>query len=96
LAEFLVGAVASHGSIRHAAAGIGVPNSTLRGWLRGRGGDAGDHGKAFVEALMALLGDLKATSQHRTALLGDVDAMSRQLDELEHMFGHESDARTQD
>ena len=39
LAEFLVGAVASHGSIRRAADGIGVPYSTLRGRLRRRGGD---------------------------------------------------------
>jgi hypothetical protein len=54
LAEFLAGAVASHGSIRRAADGISVPCSTLRGWLRGRFGDAGDHGDAFIDALTAL------------------------------------------
>jgi hypothetical protein len=54
LAEFLAGAVASHGGIRRAAAGIDVPYSTLRGWLRGRGADAGHHGgNAFLEALTA-------------------------------------------
>ena len=36
LAEFLAGAVASHGSLHRAADGIGVPYSTLRGWLRRR------------------------------------------------------------
>jgi hypothetical protein len=35
LAEFLTGALASHGSIRRAADGIGIPYSTFRGWLRG-------------------------------------------------------------
>ena len=93
LAEFLVGAVASHGSIRRAADGIGVPYSTLRGWLRRRSSDAGSCGKAFVEALMALLGDLKAISQHLTALLGDVNAMTQRLEALEHMLGRESDVR---
>jgi transposase-like protein len=93
LAEFLVGAVASHGSIRRAADGIGVPYSTLRGWLRGRGGDAGDHGKAFIDALTALRGHLNAAKQHLTALLSDVDAMGQHLDELEHLLGRESDGR---
>ena len=36
LAEFLAGAVASHGSLHRAADGIGVPYSTLRGWLQRR------------------------------------------------------------
>jgi transposase-like protein len=40
LAEFLAGAVASHGSLRRAADAIGVPYSTLRGWLRRRYGGA--------------------------------------------------------
>jgi transposase-like protein len=44
LAEFLAGAVVRYGSIRRAATGIAVPYSTLRGWLRGRYGDAGDRG----------------------------------------------------
>jgi transposase-like protein len=43
LAEFLAGAVARYGSIRRAAVGIGIPYSTLRGWLHGRYGGAGDH-----------------------------------------------------
>jgi transposase-like protein len=93
LAEFLARAVASHGSIRRAADGIGVPYSTLRGWLQGRGGDAGDHGNAFLDALTALRGDLNATEQHLTALLDDVNAMSQRLDALERMLGFESDAR---
>jgi transposase-like protein len=46
LAEFLSGAVARYGSIRRAAVGIGIPYSTLRGWLRGRYGGADDHGNA--------------------------------------------------
>ena len=92
LAEFLAGALASHGSIRRAADGIGVPYSTLRGWLRGRGGDAGDHGNAFIDAVKALRGDLNATRQHLTVLLGDVNAMSRHLQALEHMLGRESNA----
>ena len=91
LAEFLAGAVASHGSIRRAADGIGVPYSTLRGWLRRRGGDAGDHGEAFLSAVTALRGHLDAAKQHLTALLGDVDAMGRHLDALEHLLGCESD-----
>jgi transposase-like protein len=95
LAEFLAGAVASHGSIRRAADGIGIPYSTLRGWLQGRGGDAGDHGNAFLDARTALRGDLNATRQHLTALLGDVNAMSQRLDALEHMLGREGDARNQ-
>jgi transposase-like protein len=93
LAEFLTGAVASHGSIRRAADGIGIPYSTLRGWLRGRGGDAGDHRNAFIDAVKALRGDLNATGQHLTALLGDVNAMSQRLDALERMLGFESDVR---
>jgi hypothetical protein len=44
LAEFLAGAIACYGSIRRAAAGIGIPYSTLRGWLRGRYGDAATTG----------------------------------------------------
>jgi transposase-like protein len=95
LAEFLTGAVASHGSIRRAAEGIGVPYSTLRGWLRGRGGDAGDHRNAFIDAVKALRGDLNATGQHLAALLGDVNEMSQRLDALERMLGFESDARKQ-
>jgi transposase-like protein len=95
LAEFLAEAVASHGSIRRAADGIGVPYSTLRGWLQGRGGDAGAHGNAFLDALTALRADLNATQQHLTALLGDVTAMSLRLDALERMLGFESDARKQ-
>lgn len=35
LAEFIACAVESYGSIRRAALGIGVPYSTLRGWLGG-------------------------------------------------------------
>ena len=42
LAEFLAGAVAGCGSIRGAAAGIGIPYSTLRGWLHGRYGGGAD------------------------------------------------------
>jgi len=95
LAEFLTGALASHGSIRRAADGIGVPYSTLRGWLQGRGGDAGEHGDAFIDAVKALRGDLQATEQHLTVLLGDDHAMSQRLDALEQMLGFESDARKQ-
>jgi transposase-like protein len=95
LAEFLTRAVASHGSIRRAADGIGVPYSTLRGWLQGRGGDAGDRGNAFLDALTALRGDLNATGQHLAALLGDVNEMNQRVDALERMLGFESDARKQ-
>jgi transposase-like protein len=93
LAEFLAGALASHGSIRRAADGIGVPYSTLRGWLQGRGGDAGDRGNAFMDAVKALRCDLDATKQHVTVLLDDVSAMSQRLDALEHMLGREHGAR---
>ena len=51
LAEFLAVAVARDGSARRAAAGIAIPYSTLRGWLRGRHGYAGDHGNACLGAL---------------------------------------------
>jgi hypothetical protein len=95
LAEFLVGAVASHGSLRRAADGIGVPYSTLRGWLRRRGGDAGGNGDAFINAVTALRGHLDAAKLRLTALLGDVDAIGRHLDALEHLLGCESDAREQ-
>jgi hypothetical protein len=96
LAEFLAGAVASHGSIRRAADGIGIPYSTFRGWLRGgRGGDAGDHRNAFIDAVKALRGDLNAAGQHLAALLGDVNEMSQRIDALERMLGFESDARKQ-
>ena len=95
LAEFLARAVASHGSIRRAANGIGVPYSTLRGWLQGRGGDVGEHGNAFIDAVKALRGDLNATRQHLTVLLGDVNEMSRRLDALKRMLGFESDVRKQ-
>ena len=56
LAEFLAGAVASHGSLHRAADGIGVPYSTLRGWLQRRGGDVGEHGVAFRSAVTAAMG----------------------------------------
>ena len=92
LAEFLARAVASHGTIRRAADAIGVPYSTLRGWLRHRGGDAGDQGDAFLKALTALRGHLNGAKQHLTALMGDVDTMGRQLDALEHLLGRENDA----
>jgi transposase-like protein len=95
LAEFLTGAVASHGSIRRAADGIGVPYSTLRGWLQGRGGDVGEHGNDFIDAVKALRCDLHATGQHLAVLLGDVNEMSQRLDALERMLGFESDARKQ-
>ena len=95
LGEFLAGAVASHGSLRRAADGIGVPYSTLRGWLRRRGGDAGERGKAFIDAVTALRAHLDSAKQHLKALLGDVDVMSQRLDELEHLLGRESDARGQ-
>jgi hypothetical protein len=93
LAEFLAGAVASHGSIHRAADGIGVPYSTLRGWLRHRGGDAGDNGESFLRAVTALRGHLDSAKQHLTALLGDVDSMGRQLDALEYLLGRENEAR---
>jgi transposase-like protein len=95
LAEFLTGALASHGSIRRAAEGIGVPYSTLRGWLQGRGGDVGGRANAFLDTLTALRGELNATRQHLTAFLGDVNAMSQRLDALERMLGCESDTREQ-
>jgi hypothetical protein len=93
LAEFLAGAVASHGSIRRAADGIGVPYSTLRGWLRRRGGDAGDHREAFSNAVVALRGHLDSAKQHLTPLLGDIKAISERIDALEHMLGRESDVQ---
>jgi transposase-like protein len=96
LAEFLARAVATHGSIRRAADAIGVPYSTLRGWLRGRGGDAGENGDAFIDAMTALRGHLDAAKQHLTALLDDVRAMSERIEALECMLGRESDARAQD
>jgi hypothetical protein len=96
LAEFLACAVASHGSLRRAADGIGVPYSTLRGWLRRRGGHAGEHGNAFINALTAVRGDLNAAKQHLAALLGDVNAMGQCLETLEYMLGHDTDARGQD
>jgi transposase-like protein len=95
LAEFLAGAVASHGSIRRAADGIGIPYSTLRGWLRGRGGDAGDHGKAFIKTLSAFRCGLNEMRQHFAVLQDDVSAMSERLDALEHMLGRENGARGQ-
>jgi transposase-like protein len=95
LAEFLARAVASHGSIRRAADGIGVPYSTLRGWLRGRGGDAGDHGDALLRAVTALRGHLHGAKQHLAALLGDVGALNERIDALEHLLGCESDPRGQ-
>jgi hypothetical protein len=95
LAEFLVGAVASHGSIRRAADGIGVPYSTLRGWLRRRGGDAGDHGNALTQNLTALRGHLNGAKQHLAVLANDINAMSERLEALEHVLGHARDARGQ-
>jgi transposase-like protein len=95
LAEFLARALASHGSIRRAADGIGVPYSTLRGWLQGRGGDAGDHGNAFIETLTAFRCRLTEVSQHLTALQGNLNAMRERLDALEHMLGHKSGVREQ-
>jgi transposase-like protein len=95
LGEFLAGAVASHGSLRRAADGIGVPYSTLRGWLRRRGGGGSDCGKAFIDAVTALRAHLDSAKQHLKALLGDVDVMSQHLDALEHLLGRESDAREQ-
>jgi transposase-like protein len=95
LAEFLAGALASHGSIRRAADGIGVPYSTLRGWLRGRGGAAGEHGKAFIKTLTAFRCGLNEMRQHFAVLQDGLSAMSERLDALEYMLGRESDARKQ-
>jgi hypothetical protein len=92
LAEFLTGAVASHGSLQRAADGIGVPLRTLRGWLRRCGGDACDQGDAFLRAVTALRGHLDGAKQHLRALMGDIDAMDRQLDVLKYMLGRKSDA----
>ena len=60
-----------------------------------RGGDAGEHRKAFSNAVAALRGHLDSAKQHLTALLGDVNAMSERLDALEHLLGCESNAREQ-
>jgi len=92
LAEFLAGVVARYGSLRRAEVAIDIPDGTLRGWLRGRGGDAGEHGNAFLDALTALRAELNATKQHLAALLDDVNAMSQRLGALERMLGFESDA----
>jgi hypothetical protein len=86
----------ARGSHDHAADGIGVPYSTLRGWLQRRGVDAGDGGKAFTDAVTALRGHLDSAKQHLKALIGDVDAMGQRIDELEYLLGHETDARGQD
>jgi hypothetical protein len=64
----------------------------LRGWLRRRGGDAGEHGTAFSNALAALRGHLDSAKQHLMALQDDADAMGRQIDALEHLLGRENGA----
>jgi hypothetical protein len=67
----------------------------LRGWLRGRGSDAGEHGNAFIGTLRALRGHLNAAKQHLMALLGDVNAINERLEAIEHLLGRESDAHEQ-
>jgi transposase-like protein len=94
LAEFLEGAVTSYGSMRRAADGLGIPYSTLRGWLRNRGGNAGD-GHTFIERLTAFRCGLNEMIQHLAAFLDHLNAMSERLDAFDQVRGCKSNARNQ-
>jgi hypothetical protein len=81
LAEFIARAVESYGSIRSAAEGIGIPYSTLRGWLGDRFNVA--HGRtsdAFLEHLAGLGRGIAAVNEN-------VATLRAHLDEIERMTG---------
>jgi hypothetical protein len=73
LAEFIARAVDSYGTIRHAASGIAVPYSTLRGWKRGR---------YLMEPTPERNGDalfehVEAANENAAALRAHLDAIKR-------------------
>jgi len=76
LAEFIARAVDSYGSIRSAADGIGVPNSTLRGWKRGR---------YLMEPTPERSGD--ALFEHVAAANENVVALRAHLDAIKRLTG---------
>ena len=80
LAEFIARAVDSYGSIRSAADGIGVPNSTLRGWKRGRylmEPAPERSGDALFEHVAALRTTAEAANENVAALRAHLDAIER-------------------
>jgi hypothetical protein len=81
LAEFIARAVESYGSIRSAAEGIGIPYSTLRGWLGDRFSVVpGRSSDAFHEHLAGLGRGIAAVNEN-------VAALRAHLDEIERMIG---------
>jgi hypothetical protein len=78
LAEFIARAVESYGSIRSAASGIGMPYSTLRGWLDARFRVvSGRSSNAFDEHLAGLEREIAAANENATALRARIDAIKR-------------------
>jgi hypothetical protein len=78
LAEFIARSVESYGSLRGAAEGIGVPYSTLRGWLGARFSEASREGSdAFLKHLAGLGRELEAINENVAALRVRVDALKR-------------------
>jgi hypothetical protein len=81
LAEFIACALKSYGSIRSAAEGIGIPYSTLRGWLGDRFNVApGRSSDAFHEHLAGLGRGIAAVNEN-------VAALRAHLDEIERLTG---------
>jgi hypothetical protein len=78
LAEFIARAVESYGSIRGAAEGIGIPYSTLRGWLGARfrvvSGRSSD---AFHEHLAGLEREIAAANENAAALRARIGTIKR-------------------
>ena len=78
LAEFIARAVESYGSIRSAASGIGMPYSTLRGWLDARFRAVSDSSSnAFDEHLAGLEREIAVANENAAALRAHLDAIKR-------------------
>jgi len=85
LAEFIARAVERYGSLRSAASGIGVPFSTLRGWLNGRYSVASRIGSdAFFDYVAALRSRLEAANENVAALRAHLYEIERMTAGVDH------------
>jgi hypothetical protein len=88
LAEFIARAVESYGSIRSAAEGIGIPYSTLRGWLGARFRVvSGSSSNAFDEHLAGLEREIAAANENAAAANENAAALRVRIDTIKRITG---------